>query len=52
MKHIIWIAASASLLLSACNTIQGMGEDVSAGGRAIADTAHKAKSDISNSSGR
>jgi entericidin B len=30
-------------VLSGCNTVEGMGEDVSAGGRAMSDTAEDTK---------
>ncbi len=33
----------ASTLLSACNTTAGVGQDVSAGGHAVTNTADKAK---------
>ncbi|KSB90798.1 entericidin EcnAB [Caulobacter vibrioides] len=42
-KIIVLAAAAAALLVSACNTIEGMGRDVSAAGRAVADTARDAK---------
>jgi predicted small secreted protein len=35
------------LLATACNTIEGMGQDVSAGGKALANTADKTKQEIS-----
>lgn len=35
-------AASLALLsLAACNTVDGMGEDISAGGKAVSGTAEK-----------
>ncbi|AYV44923.1 entericidin EcnA/B family protein [Caulobacter flavus] len=42
-KIIVLAAAAAALLVSACNTIEGVGRDVSAAGRAVADTARDAK---------
>lgn len=42
-KIIVLAATAAALLVSACNTIEGMGRDVSAAGRAVADTARDAK---------
>ena len=42
-KIIVLAAAAAALLVSACNAIEGMGRDVSAAGRAVADTARDAK---------
>lgn len=45
------ITAALSVLLfaglAACNTVQGAGEDVEAGGEAISDTAREAEQDIS-----
>jgi predicted small secreted protein len=37
------IAAAAALTVSACNTVKGAGEDVSAAGHAVSDTAQDAK---------
>lgn len=42
-KIVVLAAAAASLLLSACNTIEGVGRDVSAAGRAVTDTAREVK---------
>lgn len=42
-KVLILAAAAAALLVAACNTIEGVGQDVSAAGRAVADTARDAK---------
>lgn len=42
MTRIIAIAAFAALL-TACETIEGFGEDVQAGGAAIEDTAQDAQ---------
>lgn len=40
MKKIMGIAAIAgALLISACNTVEGVGRDVSSAGDAVADTA-------------
>ncbi len=38
-----WLAACTVLLLGACNTIEGIGEDLSAIGRGIADAAEGAQ---------
>lgn len=38
-KIVVLAAAAAALLVSACNTIEGVGKDVSAAGRAVTDTA-------------
>lgn len=42
-KIVILAAAAAALLVSACNTIEGVGKDVSAAGRAVTDTARDVK---------
>ncbi|MDI1364104.1 MAG: entericidin A/B family lipoprotein [bacterium] len=42
-KIALLAAAAAALLVSACNTIEGVGRDVSAAGKAVADTAKDAK---------
>lgn len=42
-KIIVLAAAAAALLVSACNTIEGVGRDVSAAGRAVSTTASDAK---------
>lgn len=42
-KLVVWAALAASLAISACNTVRGAGEDVSAAGRAVSDTAEDAK---------
>lgn len=42
-KLIILLAAAASLSVAACNTVKGAGQDVSAAGRAVSDTAQDAK---------
>ncbi|MGR4863363.1 entericidin A/B family lipoprotein [Caulobacter sp. LARHSG274] len=42
-KILILAAAAAALMVSACNTVEGMGRDVSAAGRAVSNTAHDAK---------
>lgn len=42
-KIIVLAAAAAALLVSACNTIEGAGRDISAAGRAVSNTAKDAK---------
>jgi predicted small secreted protein len=42
-KILILAATAAALMVSACNTIAGAGQDVSAAGRAVTNTAHDAK---------
>lgn len=44
MKYAVLIATL--LGLAACNTIKGAGEDIAAGGEAVADTAEEVKEDI------
>ena len=41
MKKFVLIAMTAMTLLSACNTISGMGKDVKAAGNAVSNTAEK-----------
>ena len=44
MRHIIVLAAAAAaLLVSACNTVEGVGRDVQAAGRAVTSTASDVK---------
>jgi predicted small secreted protein len=40
------LLVGASALLSACNTTAGVGQDVSATGHAVTDTAEKVKSGL------
>jgi predicted small secreted protein len=42
-KLVILIAAAASLMVAACNTVEGAGKDVSSAGHAVTDTARDAK---------
>ncbi len=42
-KLLIWTVLAASLALTACNTVEGAGKDVSAAGHAVSDTAQDAK---------
>jgi entericidin B len=35
-------------LAAACNTVQGAGQDIKAGGQAISNTASEVKQDMSN----
>jgi predicted small secreted protein len=42
-KIVVLAAAAAALLVSACNTIEGVGRDVSSAGRAVSDTARDVK---------
>lgn len=43
MKKTLVFLLAATLVLGACNTIQGMGEDIGAAGDAISGTATKTK---------
>lgn len=43
MRRLMVILAGAGLLLAACNTVEGVGRDMSAAGGAIADTARQVK---------
>ena len=42
----ILVLAAATLSLSACNTAAGVGQDVSAAGHAVTNTADKIKSGL------
>lgn len=42
-KLIVLAAAAAALLVAACNTVQGVGKDISAAGQAVSTTAQDAK---------
>lgn len=42
-KLIVLAAAAAALLVSACNTVAGVGRDVSSAGRAVTGTANDAR---------
>lgn len=42
-KIVVLAAAAVALLVSACNTVEGVGRDVAAAGRAVSDTARDAK---------
>lgn len=48
MKKVIaaLFAVAALPVLTACNTIEGMGKDVKAGGQAVEETAKEVKEDI------
>lgn len=47
MKRVILIAGA--ILVSGCQTVQGVGEDLSTLGRGISDTAEEVQTDIQNS---
>ncbi|ATC32703.1 entericidin, EcnA/B family [Caulobacter vibrioides] len=42
-KFVVLAAAASALLVSACNTIEGVGRDVSAAGKAVSGAARDAK---------
>ena len=42
-KLIVLAAAAAAVLVSACNTVAGVGKDVQAAGKAVSTTAEDAK---------
>lgn len=50
MKKFLFAAASLIALqsLSACNTIEGIGKDVKAGGEVVEETARDVKEEIKN----
>jgi predicted small secreted protein len=44
MRKLVLLAfAAATLVVSACNTVEGAGEDLKAAGNAVEDTAKDAK---------
>jgi predicted small secreted protein len=44
MRKIVVLAAAAiAMLAAACNTVEGVGKDVTSAGRAVTDTARDAK---------
>ncbi|QUD86857.1 entericidin A/B family lipoprotein [Phenylobacterium montanum] len=42
-KMLLWTLLAASLSVAACNTVKGAGQDVSAAGHAVSDTASDAQ---------
>ena len=42
-KVIVLAAAAAALFVAACNTVQGVGKDMQAAGKAVSTTAEDAK---------
>ncbi len=42
-KFVVLAFAASALLVSACNTIEGVGRDVSAAGKAVSGAARDAK---------
>ncbi len=43
MRKFVVFAVCAALLVAACNTVEGVGRDVTAAGRAVTNTASDAK---------
>ncbi|KJV38335.1 entericidin A/B family lipoprotein [Acinetobacter brisouii] len=41
MKKILFVSIALAVVLTGCNTIRGMGQDVSKAGSAVSDTATK-----------
>ncbi len=42
-KLVVLAAAAVAMLVAACNTVEGVGKDVTSAGRAVTDTARDAK---------
>jgi predicted small secreted protein len=42
-KILLWTMLAASVAIAGCNTVKGAGQDVSAAGHAVSDTAQDAK---------
>jgi predicted small secreted protein len=42
-KFVVLMIVAAGLAVSACNTVEGAGKDVSSAGHAVSDTARDAK---------
>lgn len=42
-KVLVLAVAATALLVAACNTVEGVGRDVSAAGRAVSNTASDAR---------
>jgi predicted small secreted protein len=42
-KFIVFTVAAAALMVSACNTVSGLGKDAQAAGRAVTGAAEDAK---------
>lgn len=42
-KLIVFAAAAAALVVSACNTVEGVGRDVTSAGKAVTHTAKDAR---------
>lgn len=52
MIKLTFASAVALALLAGCNTVEGMGKDLKAGGKAIEGAASDAKSDIESDSSK
>jgi predicted small secreted protein len=42
-KLVVLAACAAAMLVAACNTVEGAGEDLNAAGNAVSDAANDAK---------
>lgn len=49
MKKILAISLSLAFVLTGCNTVKGIGKDVSSAGKAVTNTASNTSEKISNS---
>lgn len=48
MKKTVWMLMAMAITLSACNTFEGMGEDIQNAGEGLSGTAKKTKDKINN----
>jgi predicted small secreted protein len=48
MKKILFVSIALAVVLTGCNTIRGMGQDVSKAGSAVSDTATKTQEKCNN----
>ena len=46
MTRSVLLALLAAMALAACNTVRGLGQDMSAAGRAVSDTAEGVQADM------
>ena len=46
MKKLVLIACAAVVFLAGCNTVKGAGQDISRGGQAVSNTAHKVQQEM------
>ncbi|WP_051940411.1 entericidin A/B family lipoprotein [Stenoxybacter acetivorans] len=43
MKKLLFVFVASAALLTACNTVSGIGQDLKAGGQAMSNTAEEVK---------